>query len=170
MGCWNCYSHIHHRDLLTSSAQKGANFPPRFISLNFFLQPLLLHLCQKYQWAVRNKSMHKQTKLKQQKPQTKDKWQDHLNKIFDTPTYNRKITFIFIVSCNGNDHETHFLVFLHADLIYRLGESWSIVIYICDKNPHVGCVYRVKEVCITFRTHQYINYLKTKALLQLIYN
>lgn len=50
------------------------------------------------------------------------------------------LTLIFIISSDSNDYVAHFLVLLHTDLVYRLGEGWGIVIYICDKNSDIGCV------------------------------
>lgn len=50
------------------------------------------------------------------------------------------LTLIFIISSDGNDYVAHFLVLLHTDLVYRLGEGWGVVIYIRDKNPDIGCV------------------------------
>lgn len=50
------------------------------------------------------------------------------------------LTLIFVISSDGNDYVAYFLVLLHTDLVYRLGEGWGIVIYIRDKNPDIGCV------------------------------
>lgn len=55
------------------------------------------------------------------------------------------LTLIFIISGDGNDYVAHFLVLLHTNLVYRQGESWGVVIYICDKNPDIGCVCAERE-------------------------
>lgn len=65
------------------------------------------------------------------------------------------LTLIFIISSDGNDYVAHFLVLLHTDLIYRLGEGWGIVIYIRDKNPDIGCVCGEGECTTVINVSEY---------------
>lgn len=65
------------------------------------------------------------------------------------------LTLIFVISGDGNDYVAHFLVLLHTDLVYRLGEGWGVVIYICDKNPDIGRVCGEGERTTSINVSEY---------------
>lgn len=71
------------------------------------------------------------------------------------------LTLVFVISSDGNDYVAHFLVLLHTDLVYRLGEGWGVIIHICDKNPDIGCVCGEGErtIAINVRDLCYITLL-----------